>query len=149
MNPFSPTQIESTGDFQNDTLNFIPGDTQSHVLQGPYQFQSFPTDMDGTIPILPADMTGPDVGSSAFVSPAMMGPGASSSRIQCTMCTSAFKRDADRIRHENSVHNNAPGAHLCPVVGCAKSHGRGFSRADKVTEHCWKQHGNLGYSKRA
>ncbi|TVY26267.1 hypothetical protein LHYA1_G005827 [Lachnellula hyalina] len=66
----------------------------------------------------------------------------------CTFCTKTFVRDSDRTRHENSKHLNIPGAHLCPVLGCIKSHGGGYSRADKLTEHLWKKHSGLGYAKR-
>jgi hypothetical protein len=70
--------------------------------------------------------------------------------FSCTQlgCTKTFKRDSDRIRHENTVHRARQGLHLCPVAVCPKSHGAGFSRADKVTEHLWKKHANLGYAKR-
>jgi hypothetical protein len=70
-------------------------------------------------------------------------------RHQCTYpsCTKAFKRDSERIRHENSMHLNTQGAHLCPIAGCSKSQGKGYSRSDKVTEHLWKKHSNLGYTK--
>jgi hypothetical protein len=33
-------------------------------------------------------------------------------------------------------------------VGCNKSEGVGYTRKDKLTEHLWKKHGNLGYVKR-
>lgn len=70
-------------------------------------------------------------------------------RIPCThlTCTKTFKRDADRIRHESSLHTANLGFHLCPVVGCVKSQGAGYCRADKVTEHLWKKHADLGYTK--
>jgi hypothetical protein len=67
--------------------------------------------------------------------------------ISCTHCPLKFKRDSDRIRHENSLHLNRYGAYLCSVTGCPKSQRIGFSRADKLTEHMWKKHGNLGYTK--
>ena len=67
----------------------------------------------------------------------------------CTNCDKTFKRHSDCIRHENSIHANRFGAHLCPIAGCVKARGKGFSRSDKVTEHLWKCHGNLGFLKRA
>jgi hypothetical protein len=72
-------------------------------------------------------------------------------RVRCTHlgCTQTFKRDADRVRHENTKHRNNHGQHLCPIVGCPKSHGRGFCRPDKVTEHLWRVHSDLGYTKKA
>jgi hypothetical protein len=63
-------------------------------------------------------------------------------------CTKSFKRDYERTRHESSVHGINQGIHLCPVTGCEKGHGGGFSRADKVKEHLWKKHADLGYTKR-
>jgi hypothetical protein len=72
-------------------------------------------------------------------------------RVLCLWgdCTSTFGRLADRNRHVNSVHLGVSQgqAHLCPIVGCDKSYGKGYSRADKVTEHLWKRHGDLGYRK--
>jgi len=62
-------------------------------------------------------------------------------------CAQTFKRDADRSRHELSVHFKSPGLHLCPIAGCPKSYGKGYSRPDKVTEHLWKKHANLGFTK--
>jgi hypothetical protein len=71
--------------------------------------------------------------------------------IMCTQspCSVTFKRDADRIRHERAVHRvNQETLHLCAVPGCPKGQGAGYSRADKLTEHMWKKHGNLGFVKR-
>ncbi|KAH8772418.1 hypothetical protein F5882DRAFT_520814 [Hyaloscypha sp. PMI_1271] len=70
-------------------------------------------------------------------------------RFPCTHppCTKTFKRDYECIRHENSLHVNTQGAHLCPITGCSRSQGKGYSRPDKVTEHLWKKHANLGYMK--
>jgi hypothetical protein len=70
-------------------------------------------------------------------------------RFQCTICPRAFKRDFERTRHEASVHGINRRLHLCPVPGCPKSHGNGFSRPDKVTEHLWKKHASMGYLKAA
>ncbi len=69
--------------------------------------------------------------------------------ISCTFqpCNMVFTRVSDRIRHEYTVHFKLLGLHLCPIAGCSKSHGKGYSRSDKVTEHLWKKHGNLGYMK--
>lgn len=72
-------------------------------------------------------------------------------RITCTLgCSISFKRDSDRIRHEHSVHrlNQALGMHLCSVPGCPKGRGVGYTRKDKLTEHMWKKHANLGYAKK-
>jgi len=59
-----------------------------------------------------------------------------------------FKRDSDRIRHEAAIHGINQGLYLCPVNGCSKSQGIGYTRKDKLTEHLWKKHGNLGFVKR-
>jgi hypothetical protein len=70
-------------------------------------------------------------------------------RISCTnpTCTRTFKRHFERIRHEASVHRITRQRHLCPITGCSKSQGNGYTRPDKVTEHLWKKHANLGYTK--
>jgi hypothetical protein len=47
-----------------------------------------------------------------------------------------------------NLHGDNQGLHLCPVAGCARSQGTGYSRADKVTGHLWKKHGDLGFVKR-
>jgi hypothetical protein len=60
----------------------------------------------------------------------------------------SFTRDSGRIRHQNTVHNAREGLYLCPVPGCPKSHGAGYSRADKVTAHLCEKHADLGYTKR-
>jgi len=74
----------------------------------------------------------------------------SSPRVACTHCPQTFVRDYDRVRHENSKHNNgpAPAARVCLINGCPKSQGGGYTRADKLTEHMWKKHAALGYTKR-
>jgi hypothetical protein len=71
-------------------------------------------------------------------------------RVPCTQpgCTRTFTRDSDRIRHNNAVHAATQAVYLCPVAGCPKSQGVGYSRADKVTAHKWQKHANLGYTKR-
>ncbi|PMD12829.1 hypothetical protein NA56DRAFT_452885 [Hyaloscypha hepaticicola] len=92
---------------------------------------------------LPANLPGPQL-----LAPALAATNAASPtlRFQCTMCTRAFKRDFERTRHEASVHGINRRLHLCSVPGCPKSHGTGFSRTDKVTEHLWRKHANLGYT---
>ncbi|PMD27001.1 hypothetical protein NA56DRAFT_640801 [Hyaloscypha hepaticicola] len=73
-------------------------------------------------------------------------------QIQCTAlgCSATFKREPDRLRHEAAVHgiNQLLQLYLCPVIDCSKSQGSGYTRKDKLTEHLWKKHGNLGYAKR-
>jgi uncharacterized Zn-finger protein len=69
------------------------------------------------------------------------------SRIPCRWgnCISTFSRLADLNRHVKSVHLGVSRGqgHLCPIIGCDKS----YSRSDKVTEHLWKRHSDLGYRK--
>jgi hypothetical protein len=73
-------------------------------------------------------------------------------RIPCRIlgCSVAFNRDGDRIRHEASVHglNQVFQLYLCPIAECPKSWGAGYTRKDKLTEHMWKKHGDLGFVKR-
>ncbi|KAL2073904.1 hypothetical protein VTL71DRAFT_11230 [Oculimacula yallundae] len=66
-------------------------------------------------------------------------------------CTKTFKRDSDRRRHEVVVHgvNRPLQLHLCHVPGCIRSVGAGYSRHDKLVEHLWKKHANLGFARRA
>lgn len=70
-------------------------------------------------------------------------------RIRCDQpgCSLTFSRHSDRIRHRNTVHQASQAVRLCPVAGCTRSRGIGFSRADKLTEHLWKIHADLGYKK--
>jgi hypothetical protein len=79
-------------------------------------------------------------------------PPAAQDPIQCVVigCRATFKRTPDRLRHEAAVHgiNLLLQLYLCPVNGCSKSQGSGYTRKDKLTEHLWKKHGNLGYTKR-
>ncbi|KAF8847875.1 hypothetical protein BDZ45DRAFT_698829 [Acephala macrosclerotiorum] len=63
-------------------------------------------------------------------------------------CQATFRRDSDRIRHESSVHGINAVLHFCHVQGCPKSNGAGYKRKDKLTEHLWKKHANLGFVKR-
>lgn len=62
-------------------------------------------------------------------------------------CNKVSKRVSDRKRHEDSVHLSVPGTFLCTITGCPNSRGKGCKRADKFTEHLWKKHTNLGYTK--
>ncbi|KAH8686119.1 hypothetical protein BGZ60DRAFT_396917 [Tricladium varicosporioides] len=67
-------------------------------------------------------------------------------RCNFLTCTRRFKRPSDLARHQYTVHFNIQ-RHLCPIVDCPKAGGKGYSRADKVTEHLWRKHGGLGYIK--
>jgi hypothetical protein len=68
--------------------------------------------------------------------------------FQCHICPQSFRRSSDLTRHHSSIHHAVPGLFLCPVQGCVKSRGAGCRRRDKLTEHLWKKHGNLGFAKR-
>jgi hypothetical protein len=70
--------------------------------------------------------------------------------LPCTApwCLMTFKRKHERDRHAASVHGINHRVYLCHVNGCPKHRGTPFSRQDKLTEHMWKNHGNLGYRKR-
>lgn len=80
--------------------------------------------------------------------------GLSALRKVCTHhgCTRYFARDWERTRHERSKHGIGQTLRYCHVVGCVKHHARagarGFTRADKLTEHMWKKHADLGHVKR-
>jgi hypothetical protein len=68
--------------------------------------------------------------------------------FQCHICPQSFCRSSDLTRQHSSIHHAVPGLFLCPVQGCVKSQGAGYRRRDKLTEHLWKKHGNLGFAKR-
>jgi hypothetical protein len=70
-------------------------------------------------------------------------------RIPCDQpgCNLTFSRHSDQIRHRDTVHQASQTVRLCPVAGCTKSRGRGYSRDDKITEHLWRKHPELGYKK--
>jgi hypothetical protein len=70
-------------------------------------------------------------------------------RFLCGHCIKSFKRDSDRFRHERSIHSSTYGRFVCPITGCPSSQGAGYCRADKVKEHLWKKHRDLGYVKGA
>jgi hypothetical protein len=82
--------------------------------------------------------------TTASTAPSMQAP------IPCSQmgCAITFKRDSDRIRHEGCVHSLSRRVHLCHVLGCSKSQGAGYTRRDKLVEHLWKKHANLGFVKR-
>jgi hypothetical protein len=69
--------------------------------------------------------------------------------IVCSKCEKRFTRKGDLRRHEASTHGLAPAIYNCPIPRCPKSTGPGYSRLDKLREHLWKKHGDLGYTKRA
>ena len=66
-------------------------------------------------------------------------------------CTRTFTREFERTRHRQ-IHAINPRLFHCPIDGCPKHVSRagskGYKRPDKVTEHLWKKHADLGYVKR-
>ena len=106
-----------------------------------------------SIPLMFNDGMNIQYSSQGVTMPQQAVPAPSQNPISGYACTHAncfrvFRRDPDRLRHVATAHNaNNVGVHLCPVVGCTKSYGAGYSRADKVKEHLWKKHANLGYVK--
>lgn len=71
-------------------------------------------------------------------------------RPTCTQpnCSATFSKDPDRIRHESGVHGINRPLFLCHIPGCIKSYGAGYTRKDKLVEHLYMKHGNLGFVKR-
>lgn len=47
----------------------------------------------------------------------------------------------------SSVPSHIANFHFCPIAGCEKSVGKGWKRSDKVVEHLFKAHADLGYVK--
>jgi hypothetical protein len=89
-------------------------------------------------PHVAAPITGPAAPPTAPTQPPQR-------RFPCTQaCVETFTCDADRVRHERSTHFAQHGAHRCPIAGCPKSYGAGYSRPDKVKEHLRKKHGAQG-----
>lgn len=82
----------------------------------------------------------------------MVAPRRHTFRCGFATCGRVFARKSDMDRHTNTVHRNTLQQqplplHLCLIAGCSKARGIGYSRADKLTEHMWKKHANLGYTK--
>ncbi|PVH81770.1 hypothetical protein DL98DRAFT_514430 [Cadophora sp. DSE1049] len=105
-------------------------------------------------PALPGYLTNPPypaVPIAAPAAPAVTANAAIQGQFTCTLpnCLVAFYRDTDRIRHESSVHGVNRPLYLCPIPGCIKGHGAGYTRRDKLTEHMWKKHAALGFVRRA
>jgi hypothetical protein len=132
---------------------FAPSDTGFYEQFGTSELLSQPS-----LPLIigetPAQTTVQTAIAHPLVAAMAAGPGvlAANTRIPCSIlgCPVAFSRDSDRIRHEASAHglNQALRLHLCPILTCPKSQGAGYTRKDKLTEHMWKKHGDLGYVKR-
>ncbi|KAH8595225.1 hypothetical protein B0O99DRAFT_623518 [Bisporella sp. PMI_857] len=147
-------------------MHLRQGPTQQNIniidnmlyLPLPYQMdqqgsQDIPDTFSMQLPYVPPLLTTNDTTSSlpgpqVFTQYSVNPPTPGRSMFQCSNCMATFTRDADRIRHENTKHRMVPGTHVCPITPCPKSQGVGYSRPDKLKEHLWKQHANLGYTKR-
>lgn len=71
-------------------------------------------------------------------------------RFSCSQpgCSKTFSRKDSLRRHEKGrAHCLVWGLHMCHISGCRMSRGKGFSRHDKVIEHLYMQHADLGYTK--
>ncbi|KUJ17698.1 uncharacterized protein LY89DRAFT_59801 [Mollisia scopiformis] len=106
----------------------------------------------GAFPVLSqlqSDISMATTSMASVIQPALppLSQNRANDRILCGQagCSVSFKRMADRTRHLQHRHSRT--RCFCPITGCAKSHGTGFSRPDKVTEHLWKAHANLGFTK--
>lgn len=139
--PMFPVPAESFDGLGGD--GFLFGEPRNGVDGSDFQFN------DLTIPIPALDTS--NILSAPAVASNPVPPINTLANFACSYlpCTKSFKRDYERIRHERSVHLHTAGLYLCPIVGCGKSTGRGWKRGDKVTEHLWKAHANLGYVRRA
>jgi hypothetical protein len=115
----------------------------------PSEFQTNPGLLGISAPTPPIQSTAPVLQPPSANAPAAA---TAHARIPCSIlgCLVNFNRDGDRIRHEAAVHgfNQVFQLYLCPVGGCDKSQGVGYTRKDKLTEHMWKKHGDLGFVKK-
>ncbi|KAN0119770.1 hypothetical protein V8E51_001978, partial [Hyaloscypha variabilis] len=64
-------------------------------------------------------------------------------------CDRSFRRKSDLARHRKTVHGVNHVKYFCQIPGYPKAQGQfqGYSRDDKLREHLWKKHGNLGFTK--
>lgn len=70
-----------------------------------------------------------------------------SSRTSCSTCLLTFGRKTDLERHLKSIHFDNHASNACFISGCDNNKGKGYSRRDKLTEHQWRKHPELGYRK--
>jgi len=115
-----------------------------HAAQNNFGYLPSPALFD---PAAPQDFIAQ--GPAAPVDPQALGIPVVPSAHPCTQigCPATFRRPYERARHETAVHGINRVLHHCPIVGCPRSQGTGYSRADKVKEHLWKKHADLGYTK--
>lgn len=59
-----------------------------------------------------------------------------------------FGRRTDLIRHNETKHSGSKPRYDCTITGCHNNRNKGYSRPDKLQEHCWKHHSDLGFGKR-
>ncbi|TVY91585.1 hypothetical protein LAWI1_G007217 [Lachnellula willkommii] len=133
-NPMYPNALDQ--EMVYPSMPFVT--VQDMHVYNPTSMNINPLDLDFTTPIAPGTVAQP---SSQ--------PSNTQPVVQCTQpgCPATFRRHYERSRHEATAHGVKQGVHLCPVAGCSKSQGAGYSRADKVKEHLWKKHAGLGYTK--
>jgi hypothetical protein len=132
---YAPTNLDDVGMFGN-LGNMVSQSASSALYREPSQLSS----QDQTA--VSSNHT-----TSLIVDHGTSSVGGGAGPFECRHCNVVFKRDGDRKRHERTLHGATYGAFLCPIIGCPRSQGAGYCRADKVTEHLWKKHGNLGYVK--
>ncbi|PQE07362.1 C2H2 finger domain protein [Rutstroemia sp. NJR-2017a WRK4] len=102
-------------------------------------FQQF--DVTPNIMASPTAANVPTGPATAIQGPPTATQPAPGQRVPCTLCTRTFGRTSDLTRHMTSIHHVGPQVlHLCNVLGCPKSFGRGYSRQDKLKEHLKKVH---------
>jgi hypothetical protein len=144
----TPGSATDTADFRG-TDYFPPFDMGFYNQFNAAEFQANPGLLSTSAPIPRVQSTGPAIQPPPGAAPDAV---LNQTRVPCSIlgCPVAFNRDSDRIRHEAAVHgfNQALQLHLCPILNCPKSQGAGYTRKDKLTEHMWKKHGDLGYVKR-
>lgn len=69
-------------------------------------------------------------------------------RCPQTTCSLVFGRKSELERHFRTVHCGRF-SYACNVNGCENNKGRGYSRVDKLREHLWRRHADLGFSRRS
>lgn len=87
-----------------------------------------------SLPLVLSPITSGTIAGSGFTT-------AQRRRFECSRCHKRSTRATDLNRHPRIVHRSPLQAtHLCPIAGCPKASGPGYSRKDKVTEHLRLKH---------